>query len=100
MMMMFMFTMKLEPSAPTMRSLTAGLLGFVRAIGTLRLPVAPPASRDTLAIQAGELRGGASLPGCSDANTQSGRREGREPTTNNSQTSSPHGTERGMRPLR
>ena len=33
-----------------MRSLTAGLLCLIRAIGTLWLPIASPASRDTLAV--------------------------------------------------
>lgn len=44
--------------------LTAGFLGLVRAIGTLWFSVASPASRDTLAIQAGKLRRGARLLGC------------------------------------
>lgn len=44
--------------------LTASFLGLVRAIGTLWFSVASPASRDTLAVQAGKLRRGARLLGC------------------------------------
>lgn len=43
--------------------LTAGLFCLIEAVGTFRLAVAPPASRNTLTVQAGELCGGAGLFG-------------------------------------